>query len=193
MRVLCHFAVVGLSNTYLIGPSEGGDAILIDPSRFDSHLLNMIEENGYYIRSILVTHDHENHVRGTATALKIYDAKIYGGTDSILGFPCTRVEEGKPIDLNGFTIEPLEIKGHSADSLVYRIDNYLFTGDILSAGRIGTSGSTWAKANLIKDIGDKILSLPKNTILLPGHGPPSTLEIEHLTNKDIEEENLPHI
>lgn len=193
MRVLCHFAVVGLSNTYLIGPDDGGDAILVDPSRFDTPLLNMIEDNGYYVRSILVTHDHDNHIRGTATTLKIYDAEIFGAADKIQGFPCTRVEEGKSFELQGFTIEPLEIRGHSADSLVYRIDNYLFTGDILSAGRMGTSGNTWGKANLIKDIKDKLFTLPRDTILLPGHGPPSTLEIEHLTNLDIQEENLPHI
>lgn len=185
MNVHCHFAVVGLSNTYLIGPEDGGDAIIIDPSRFDIPLLNMIEDRGYYIRSILVTHGHENHVRGVSTIMKIYDATIYSAAGEIMGFPTETLYNGIPLELGGIKVEPMEIRGHSSDSLVFKIGKNLFTGDILSAGRIGTTDSNWSKANLIKDLQDKIMSQPPETQIFPGHGPPSTLKIEKIANSDL--------
>jgi len=185
MKVFCHFAVVGLSNTYVIGPPGGGEAIIIDPSRFDSHLLNMIEDNHFYIKSILVTHNHDNHIRGISVIKKIYDAQIYASSRDVLGFPTHIVEHKQSIELNGIKVEPLCIRGHTSDSLLFKINQYLFTGDILSAGRVGTTSTTWAKANMIKDLEDNVLTLPEETILCPGHGPPSTIKIEKLTNGDL--------
>jgi hydroxyacylglutathione hydrolase len=109
MMIHCHFAVVGLSNSYLIGPKGGGDAMLIDPSRFDIPLLNMIEDNHYYIRWVLVTHNHENHIRGLKTLLKIYDAKVYGAADEISGVPTQRLHDSQPLELPNVTVMPLEI------------------------------------------------------------------------------------
>lgn len=185
MKVFCHFAVVGLSNTYLLGPEGGGDAILIDPSRFDVPLLNMIENNGYYIRSVLITHNHDNHTHGIATIRKIYDAKIYASTREIRGFSTEVLENRQQINLHGINVESMAIRGHTSDSLIFKTNQYLFTGDILSAGRIGTTDNTWAKANMIRDLEDQILPLPDDTIIFPGHGPPSTLKIEKLTNDEL--------
>jgi len=185
MKVYCHFAVVGLSNTYLVGNEGGGDALLIDPSRFDVPLLNMIENNGFNIRSILITHNHDNHTHGIATILKIYDAKIYASTKEIRGFSTEILENRQRVNLHGINVESMAIRGHTSDSLIFRINHNLFTGDILSAGRIGTTDNTWAKANMIRDLEDSILPLPDETIIFPGHGPPSTLKIEKLTNDEL--------
>ncbi len=63
MKLLSHFPAIGVSNTYIIGSAEGGDAILVDPGRFDVTLLNLIEENNIDIKKGLVTHDQENHIK----------------------------------------------------------------------------------------------------------------------------------
>ena len=56
MKLFFHFSVSGFSNTYLLGKEDQGDAIIVDPGVMNVPLLNMIEGNGYYVRSILVTH-----------------------------------------------------------------------------------------------------------------------------------------
>ena len=78
MKFFCHFGLSAFSNAYLIGPDDGGEAVLIDPAVFDETLLVMIEKNRLDFAHILVTHAHESHVRAIPTALKIYDATVYG-------------------------------------------------------------------------------------------------------------------
>ncbi|MDC7223719.1 MAG: MBL fold metallo-hydrolase [Spirochaetales bacterium] len=182
MKVKCHFAVVGLSNTYLIGNAEGGEAIMVDPSRFDVPLLKMIEDNGFYVKSVLITHNHDNHVYGLKTMSKVYDFAIYASDPEVMGFKTTQVQEGKPFQCCGFTVEPLSLRGHTHDSLVYKVHNLLFTGDLLSAGRVGTSNSTWTQNTMYRDLAEKINTLDGEMIIFPGHGPPSTLNIERETN-----------
>ena len=182
MKVKCHFAIVGLSNTFLIGDAKGGPAIMVDPSRFDIPLLKMIEDNNYYIKAVMVTHNHENHIRGLLTMRKIYDFEIWAGEPEILGFKTKLLDENKPIDCCGFTVEPMKIRGHSADSYIFKIRNTLFTGDLLSAGRIGTTNNSWTQATMYKDLAEKVNILEGNTMIFPGHGPPSTLKIERETN-----------
>lgn len=182
MKVKCHFAIVGLSNTYLIGPPHGGDAIMVDPSRFDVPLLNMIEKNNYYVKAVLITHNHDNHVRGLLTMRKIYDFDIYAVEPEIMGFKTKQIDSEEPFDCCGFSVEPIQIRGHSSDSLIYKIKKSLFSGDLLSAGRLGTTGSNWSRAAMYKDMSEKIDILDGKTMIFPGHGPPSTLGIERRTN-----------
>jgi hydroxyacylglutathione hydrolase len=182
MKVKCHFAVVGLSNTYLIGDSAGGEAIMVDPSRFDEPLLRMIEDNNFYVTAVLITHNHENHIRGLTTMRKIYDFDIYASEPEVMGIKTKIASEGNPFECCGYRVDPLYIRGHTSDSLLYRVRNTLFTGDLLSAGRVGTSSNSWTQNTLIRDIAEKINVLDGRTIIFPGHGPPSTLAIERETN-----------
>jgi hydroxyacylglutathione hydrolase len=185
MKLFFHFAVVGFSNTYLIGPESGGGAILVDPGVMDVELLKLIEGNGYYIRHILVTHSHESHIKGLQTILKIYEAEIYGKAPMIFERITKVMTGGIKYDLDGIEVEALDVKGHAADHLVYRIQNMLFTGDILAAGRIGSCESAVERAVMLKSIQENLLPLPDNLLVFPGHGPPSTLKTERLFNPDL--------
>ena len=184
MKVYTHFSVLGFSNTYLVGPEEGGDAILIDPGVMDIPLLKLIESNGYYIRHILVTHNHESHVRGGGTLLKIYAAKVYGSARNLLDRDSRQVSDGEVLHLSGMEVECLEIPGHSSDSMVYRIGTTFFTGDALNAGGIGSTPNRYARALLIQAIRRKIFSWEQG-VIFPGHGPPTTLRTEQRFNPDL--------
>lgn len=186
MRLLSHFPAIGVSNTYIIGPENGGPAVLIDPGRFDVTLLELIEENNYDIKTVLVTHDHDNHIKGLRTLLKIYDARIIAGSKKIHGFESTPVSDGTELDVIGFRITVIDVEGHSSDSRVYKVGPYLFTGDVLSAGRIGTSQTTYTRKLLIESLKKKILSLDEDLLLLPGHGPPTTIAAEKKWNSDLQ-------
>ncbi len=181
MKVYTHFSFLGFSNTYLIGPAGGGDAIIIDPGIMDISLLRIIENNRYHIRHILITHNHETHTGGGKTLLKIYNASVYGSAYRLLDQESNFVQDGDTIDLNGIDVECIEVSGHSSDSLVYRIGSCYFTGDVLFAGSIGSTPNRYAKALLINSLKEKILSRQTGSIY-PGHGPPSTIEMESRFN-----------
>lgn len=186
MKLFFHFAVMGFSNTYLIGPDEGGDAILIDPGIMDVRLLQLIEDNNFYVRHIFITHSHESHVRGIKTLLKIYDATIHAKRSRLFDRPTAMVEDGSVFRLGNTEIEAIEVKGHSTDHMVYRIGDSLFTGDILEAGKLGSSDGAVERAVMIKSVKERIMPLPGHLLIFPGHGPPSTLAAEKAFNPDLE-------
>ncbi len=188
MKIFFHFSVVGFSNTYLIGNSEGGDAILIDPGHMDIELLKLIEENNYYIRYILLTHRHTSHSEGLKTLKKIYDPEIYANTPYIFESRVNPIGDGSVIELAGIRIQALLIPGHSSDSLVFKIDNALFTGDVLMSGRIGSTDSSMSHSLLLRSLREKLLPLDNHTLIFPGHGTPSTLGVEKIINPDLLED-----
>ncbi len=182
MKIFFHFSVAGFSNSYLLGPDEGGDAVLIDPGVMDVQLLNLIEGNDYYIRSVLISHAHDSHTSGLKTLLKVYDAEIYAGVDEILGFPCTNLSGTTRIEIGGYSVRIVPITGHSTDSVVYMIGSMLFTGDVLGAGRMGSAPNQYARLILKTAIREELLSLHGDYVIFPGHGPPTTLEAERTIN-----------
>ncbi len=182
MQVFFHFSVAGFSNSYLLGPEDGGEALLIDPGVMDVQLLKLIENNHFYVKSVLITHAHESHTSGLKTLLKVYDAEIYAGTDQILDFNCRNLSGTSQIDINGYSIRVIPIAGHSTDSLVFLIGSMLFTGDVLGAGRVGSAPNQYAKLILRTSIKDELFSLPADYAVFPGHGPPTTLEAERAIN-----------
>lgn len=182
MKIFTYYSVTDFSNTYLLGPSAGRDAVLIDPGEFDLGLLKLIENNGYYIRHILISHAHNAHINGISTLLKIYQAQIYSFNPTILDFPTRPVRDGDCLRLGEFSIEVIETPGHSSDSLCFRLERLLFTGDTLTAGKIAETDSPAQRVLLIESIRRKLFSLEDGTFIFPGHGPPSKLEIEKKLN-----------
>jgi hydroxyacylglutathione hydrolase len=182
VRFFSLFSSTGFSNTYLIGPDGGGDAFLIDPGTFDAPLLQAVEGNGLYVRSILVTHAHNAHINGIRALLKVYDAVIYANQPSVLDFPARHIQEDDELSLGEFTARAIETPGHSIDSLSFLLGHMLFTGDILSAGGIGSTRDGYARGLLLETVRRKLLPLGDEILLFPGHGPPSKIGIEKLYN-----------
>ena len=188
MKIFFHFSVIGFSNTYLIGNTAGGDAILIDPGHMDIELLKLIEENNFYIKHVLLTHRHPSHTKGLLTLQKIYDFEIYANSPFIMDYKVKVLSDDSLITLSGIEVSANLIPGHSSDSLVYKIQDALFTGDVLMAGRIGSTNTSLSKSLLIRSIHEKILPLDDNTLIFPGHGSPTTLFLEKINNPDLQSE-----
>ncbi len=189
MRLFPHFSFLDFSNSYLIGPDQGGVAVLIDPGIFDAGLLRLIEDNNYYVRYVLVTHAHGSHTRGLKTLLKIYDAQIFAFNPLIQNFPTVEVREGKQQHIGEFLFEIIETPGHSDDSLCFKLNQFLFTGDTLTAGSM-SKNLGYAKDTLISTIKKKLLPLDADTLIFPGHGPPSRIAIEREFNPCLQEKRL---
>jgi len=151
-------------------------------------LLKLIEDNNLYIKHILITHSHDDHINGIKTILKIYDAQIYSYRQAVLNFPSTKIRDYDKINLGPFTFEVLETPGHSGDSLTFKLDNLLFTGDTLLAGSIGYTVDAFSRGLIVSSLKDKVFNLPDDTFIFPGHGAPSKVGIERYLNLDINEE-----
>ena len=182
MKFFSLFSRLGFSNTYLVGPSGGGGAVLIDPGAFDAPLLQAVEGNGLTVRWILITHAHNAHINGVRGLLKVYNAQIYSNQPSVLDFPAHHVQDGDRLQLGEFTVQVLETPGHSIDSLCFVVDHLVFTGDTLSAGATGTTRDGYARGLLLESIRRKLMPLGDEVLIFPGHGPPTKVGIEKLYN-----------
>ncbi len=199
MKVFFHYCLFGFSNCYILGteyepsPFQGNakaenkapeprEAIIIDPGSMDEQILQFIEIHNYTLRGILVTHDHQNHIHGIKTLKKIYNADIYAVNHVVSDFKTKIVRDAETFNIGSFTIQVLSVPGHSSDSAVYKIEHLLFTGDVLTTGLVGTTASSYGADIQMAALRSKILSLPGNMAILPGHGPPSTLEAERQFN-----------
>ncbi|MFQ3547439.1 MAG: MBL fold metallo-hydrolase [Termitinemataceae bacterium] len=172
----------------LIGSSmDLKEAIIIDPGCIDEKIINFIEVNDYALRGILLTHDHQNHVNGLRTLKRIYDVPVYAMNHEIGDIKTILIKDGDKLRIGAFTIEVFSVPGHSADSAVYKIGNILFTGDSLTAGLIGSTNSSYGATLERGVLRNKILSLPGDYVVLPAHGPPTTLEAERRFNIGFEQ------
>jgi glyoxylase-like metal-dependent hydrolase (beta-lactamase superfamily II) len=194
VKVFFHYCPLGFSNCYILGAEfeeEAGksrprDAIIIDPGVMDGAILNFIEKNDYTLRGVFVTHNHLSHVRGLRTIKRIYDVDVYAVNHVILDQRTIMVRDGETVTVGEFEIEVISVPGHSADSAVFRIGTILFTGDILTAGLVGSTVSSYGAEVQMRALRSKILTLPMNYVVLPGHGPPSSLDAERRFNAGIQ-------
>jgi hydroxyacylglutathione hydrolase len=189
VKFFSYYSVINFSNCYLLGGEGSGEALLIDPGIFDEGLLKLIEENSFYVRHVLITHSHRAHVNGIRTLAKIYEAAFWGFAPELVEFPMRKVAGGQTLELAGFAIEVLETPGHSNDSVCYRHGRLLFSGDTLSAGKIGETSGPFERARLLASVRSRLLTLEDGTFVFPGHGPPTTLELEKRFNPDLQEES----
>lgn len=190
MKIFPHFSVVGFCNTYLIGGPDGGPAVIVDPGYVDNELITLIQEQKYIITDVLLTHSHEAHVRGVGTLMKVYRPTLHGAFSRIMDFPVIPVAHEEAFVCAGFSILPIHVPGHSVDSYVYRVSDALFTGDALAGGHVGNTSGYREHDLLVNMVVSRILSLEERLLVFPGHGAPSSIFIEKLFNRDVENRAL---
>jgi len=182
-----HYSLYDFANCYLLGDEDRKEALIVDPAEFNASILDHIEKNNYTLKAVLVTHNHLHHIRGLKTLRRIYDAEIFAANATVLGFACHVVRDGETFEAAGFQVEAFSVPGHSPDSMIYRVDELLFTGDSLHAGIIGSTLSPFNARALIERLQGGVLKLNDDCLVLPGHGPPSTLGVEKRFNLGFED------
>jgi len=192
MKLFFQYCSYGFSNCYILGTenpekdnagqNQKNTAIIVDPGSMENITTKIIENNNFDIKAVLITHEHLGHIRGLRTLKRIYNAEVIGVNHSILNHKTTMVKDGDIVVIGGLPVEIISIPGHSSDSVVYKIANLLFTGDVLTAGLVGSTASAYGAATQMNKLRSRLLSLPGDYIVLPGHGPPSTLEAERRFN-----------
>ncbi len=182
MKVYFHFSLDGFSNSYLVSNEETGEALIIDPGKITMEVINNIEKNGLSLAAILVTHNHPSHCGGISTLMKIYTPKIYAVDAEVEEQKTVVLKEDGVLKIAGLYVGFLSIPGHSSDSMAFKIGRILFTGDSLTAGLIGSANNAYSLRTMESNVRSKILSQDDDTLIMPGHGPPSSVAAEKKFN-----------
>ncbi len=191
-------------NCSIIGDESSHEAIIIDPGDDISAILNIVKNHNLTVKQIVVTHAHIDHVGGAmnlkrATGAPILlnenDSALLAMLDvqaSWLGMrPPGDVEidqsvaEGDVIKTGSLQVQVLHTPGHTEGSicLMFAPQKLLIAGDTLFAGSIGRTdlpGGNYKK--IIDSLKGKLLSLPDETLVIPGHGPQTTIGRERESN-----------
>lgn len=184
MKIYLHLDFEKLTNCYLVVNEVAKKAIIIDPCKISTILIKQIEDGGYDLCAVLITHKHENHYRGLKTLQKIYDFPVYAADNELAN--AQNILKGDGIkSIGGLEIEYFSLPGHSADSIVYKINNAIFTGDVIFAGKIGSSSCAYTQKYLANGIKSKLFTLNDDTVIMPGHGPITSVGAEKQFNLDL--------
>ena len=172
-----------LSNTYLVADEEGGTAVMIDAGGPVGPLLQAIDDRDLTLSHVLLTHHHFDHVCELDQVLARHpDAEVLihpGERDQVEGATGT-IEPGDTVQAGGLSIEAIHTPGHTNGMLSFLVDGNVFTGDTLfknSVGGVRAPGHT-TYADLKESIMDRLMGLPPETAIHPGHTEPTTVADE---------------
>ncbi|HEV7461571.1 MAG TPA: MBL fold metallo-hydrolase, partial [Solirubrobacteraceae bacterium] len=172
-----------LSNTYVVADEDGGTAVMIDAGGPVEPLLKAIDDRGLALSHVLLTHHHYDHVCELDQVLARHpDAQVLihpGERDQVEGATGT-IEPGDTLDAGGLSIEAIHTPGHTNGMLSFVVDGNVFTGDTLfknSVGGVRAPGHT-SYADLRESIMDRLMALPPETAIHPGHTDPTTVADE---------------
>ena len=162
-----------LSNAYLVVDEPGGHGVLVDGNGVIDPLLERVEREGTEITHWLVTHHHADHVVDVEETAERF------------GVPVLRHPDLERVTSGGLEIEAIPTPGHCADHLALLINGTdCITADVLFKGTVGGTrapGHTTFE-DLKSSIMDKLMQLPGETRLHPGHRQPTTVAEEWENN-----------
>ena len=194
------------TNCYVVRTDGStADCLLIDTGLDVTGLLDFLRRNKLNPAALILTHGHIDHIAGVDELRRRFpDIKIYihkldaellsdavGNLSFMTGLSMTAdpadvgLEEGDVIDQAGIKLKVVHTPGHTPGGicLYAKQDGVIFVGDTLFAGSVGrTDFPTGNTRQLIQSIKDKLLILPAETKVYPGHGPETTIAAEKSNN-----------
>ena len=208
MTINIKYVTLGIAatNAYLVGDEDTHEAILIDPVDQAELLKEMADDAGWTIKLILATHAHFDHVLASKALKELTGAPFYIHTEAAerlkdlpesgVRFTGTRFPEAatpdrllttepETLELGAIQLETLYTPGHAPGHLAFymRDAGIVFSGDSLFQGTVGRTDLPGGNhALLIQMIREKLLTLPDETTVLPGHGGATTIGQERKTN-----------
>ncbi|HEY7380999.1 MAG TPA: MBL fold metallo-hydrolase [Gaiella sp.] len=189
------------TNCYVVRAERGApEAVVVDPSGSAAEIRLHLASLGSRCTAILVTHGHFDHLLGVADLaegtgapvsmpegermlLEEPDAFTPQGVTVRPWTPDRVLVGGETLDVAGISFDVVAVPGHSPAHLAYHADGCLLSGDVLFAGSVGRTDLPGADWQTLLDSIDSLLdAYPPETIVYPGHGPPTTLGAELASN-----------
>jgi hydroxyacylglutathione hydrolase len=191
------------TNCYLVASDKTRDGMVIDPASDAVRILNNISELNLNVGLIVATHTHPDHIGAIAQVKEITKAKFamhsaeagmisqyensqfskFDPTFRLPPHPDNLLEDGDSIDVGDITFKVLHTPGHSPGGICLAGYGVVFSGDTLFNMSIGRTDGPGGNYNLlISSIKNKLLNLPGETVVLPGHGPKTTIGWEKQHN-----------
>ncbi|MBR1631866.1 MAG: MBL fold metallo-hydrolase [Paludibacteraceae bacterium] len=199
-----------MENTYVLYEADQHVCVVIDPGcvgeKECSRLGDFIDRNDLRLLGVLCTHLHFDHQMGNRYLHDRYHvepmamkadlflaqearqmASMFAGIeDGVMGYDVTRfIQDEQQITLGPFRFSVLATPGHTPGGCCFYMpdEQIVFTGDTLFQGSVGRADFEYSSyADLIDGIQSRLLSLPDDTYVLPGHGPATTIGFERLNN-----------
>ncbi|RIH88134.1 Hydroxyacylglutathione hydrolase GloC [Meiothermus luteus] len=187
------------ANAYLL-VGEGGRGVIVDPGGEPERILAEVQRVGLSPEAILLTHAHFDHVGAVgplveALGIPVYlhpaDLPLYQNASQAAGRwglwvpnppePTEPLYEGQHLDF-GLGLEVLFLPGHAPGHVGFYKPGHLVSGDVLFRGGIGRYDLPGADPKALFSSLQKLLQLPPDTVVYPGHGPPTTLGEERAHN-----------
>lgn len=167
------------TNSYIVTCRKTQDSALIDAPAEASIIVDTLRNTTP--RYILLTHSHFDHIAALAqlrAELKIPLAAHASDAANLESPPETLLSDGDTLSLGDLTFAILHTPGHTPGSLCFRVGRYLISGDTMFPGGPGRTGSPAAFEQIVKSTAEKILVLPDDTVVYPGHGDATVLKKE---------------
>ena len=190
------------ANCWIAGAESSGEGMVIDPGGNYEDISKAIDASGFEIKIIILTHGHSDHIAalyevqqktGAEVAIHTSDADFlegHGNYSSQFGIsyrtphpPDRLLHEGDTVSITGFQLTVIHTPGHTPGSISLFTPGKVFTGDTLFRRGIGTTlmpGSS--RSQLLNSIATRLMKLPDDTIIYPGHGRETTIGAERKEN-----------
>ena len=157
--------------TYLIASSKGREALIIDPVLENvENYIQLLTELDLRLVKVIDTHIHADHITGAGKLKDNTKCITIMGNHTPADAVEMKVNDDEVIELDKLKLRALYTPGHTSDSFSFLIDNYLFSGDTLLINGTGrTDFQNGSAKDAYNSIFNKLLKLPDETLLYPGH------------------------
>ena len=157
--------------TYLIASAKGREAVIMDPVIENvNEYIQLLKDLDLKLVKVIDTHIHADHVTGASKLKEVTNCSTLMGEHTPADAVEIKVKDDELIDIDGLNIRSIYTPGHTSESYSFLLDNYLFSGDALLINGTGrTDFQNGSSKDSYYSIFDKLLKLPEETILYPGH------------------------
>ncbi len=191
------------TNCYIVNQEGNTSCVVIDPGDEAEKIADYIRRKGLKMEGVLLTHGHFDHITGVSKLVSLLGGKVYAYEEekklledpglngsAMMGYeaalePEVLVKESQVISIAGLEFRVIYTPGHTKGSCCYYAEKekVLFSGDTVFLESVGrTDFPTGNSRELLDSVRNKVLTLPDDVKIYPGHGPETTVAYETANN-----------